>query len=102
MWNGWNQPPEPFLTSQISDAPGTSLQSGAPNLLLTTSFHVLPFTVQLPFVRTSSNLWSGAPARSCRPMISVFVLRTAGSEAGSGTPLFGRSTSNRRMSRVNT
>src|SRR3954469_7679677 len=78
MWNGWNQPPDGFLISQISVVPGASLHSGLPYLLSTTSTHVLPLTVHMPFVRTSSNVWSGAPTRSGSSMISLLGLRKYG------------------------
>ena len=78
MWNGWNQPPEPFLISQICVEPGAGLASGAPYLELMTSTQVVPFTVQLELLRTSSILKVVGP--SLRPITSVFGLSTDGIE----------------------
>src|SRR5215210_7723537 len=76
MWNGWNHPPDGFLMSQISTAPSAGLAWAYSNFELSTSTHVLPLTVQLPFVRRSSKLRDGPAAMlGWRPMTSWFGFR---------------------------
>ena len=58
-------------------SPAAGLRSGAPYWELMTSTQVVPFTVQLEFLRTSSNLRVGP---SLRPITSVLGLSSDGIE----------------------